>query len=606
MRRHMNTNFGAKANNLIKLKDAGFSVPEFYAVSANDLKVFSFQEIANKAHKDIGAVSYAVRSSALIEDSKEESFAGQFSTKLAVQPEDLVAAMEALVWNAKNILGSIDEFGLIIQKFIEPDVAGVVFTRDPQGNRELTLEFVRGRGENLVSGKKNPKTLYFYRNSTLWDVEYLDVIQKSIEIELLFGFPQDIEWCQKEGRLWILQSRPITTITKEQNKINEFLDKELPNERFFYEKNLITEVAPSPTELTWELLNKLYEKQGPVDLVYKKHNIEFQDTNFLLRIGGQLYVDKEKELHSLFPAMTFLHDKQYRKTFGSFSGFWTSYKNMKAIRKLSFDCEKSFLDVQDAINFYSSQNDLEKSIKEFLQVYEIVFEINLGAADAIGKLSQILPADMQVSDALSLNIKLTDNWLLTPPQGLLGNSLEVYDSTEFTCADYIGSGHGESDKYSRFRDEIANAQKWQLLREYGRWLMLSHINGIKKFAKGEGKYRKVFPYELPARLYLSRVTSISKSLGLSSGIAWGRLVTKDDIEKISGQKILFSECFTPDLVEMFDKINGIVTHRGGLLSHAAIVARESGIPVILNEKISRSMIGKNIEINGGTGSFVVR
>jgi len=83
----------------------------------------------------------------------------------------------------------------------------------------------------------------------------------------------------------------------------------------------------------------------------------------------------------------------------------------------------------------------------------------------------------------------------------------------------------------------------------------------------------------------------------------GQLVGPEDLTK--GSNILFVKILSPDLVNYFDKVNGIISEEGGMLSHLAIMAREKGLPVIVNVQLSNTncKIGDIVEINGSTGQI---
>ncbi len=203
---------------------------------------------------------WAVRSSAVSEDLPGASFAGQQDTYLNVKPED-VAEMARMCWGSywneraiayRHNVG-IPQMGsgiaVVIQSMVNASSSGVMFTSDPvSGNPgSIIIESSWGLGEAIVSGivspdrflldksslkisekKINKKTKAIYlsgktpvaiegpkQNSTsITDNEAKDLASLGISIESHFGSPQDIEWSIDGGHLFILQSRPITTIGK--------------------------------------------------------------------------------------------------------------------------------------------------------------------------------------------------------------------------------------------------------------------------------------------------------------------------------------------------------------------------------------------------------
>jgi phosphohistidine swiveling domain-containing protein len=232
-----NASYGPKADNLKQLEAAGFNVPGFYVIPADKKSDISS---ANAKHKlqsdfekwiekhDISAV--AVRSSSTQEDSKAQSFAGQFKTVLDVrESDDFIVALKEVFGSKQSEVYSNKSGAIhvIVQQFIEPDISGVVFSINPaNGNNELVINAASGRGTNVVEGQQAEQ--YFvnrldpsnytrksdYQNSaTLTETQIQALTSMTLKAELLFRVPQDIEWAIKGDTLYILQARPITQIS---------------------------------------------------------------------------------------------------------------------------------------------------------------------------------------------------------------------------------------------------------------------------------------------------------------------------------------------------------------------------------------------------------
>ena len=157
-----------KSKNLYELISLGLSVPKFECIDAKTLKENTddsgkispskLKELVRQIDTSLGCKFYAVRSNALIEDSQSESFAGQFQTEVNVKSEDMAAAIARIVSHAfKFLSGSIEKFSIIVQQYIEADIAGVCFTRNPKGGREMLIEYHHGIGEDLVGGRVKPE-----------------------------------------------------------------------------------------------------------------------------------------------------------------------------------------------------------------------------------------------------------------------------------------------------------------------------------------------------------------------------------------------------------------------------------------------------------------
>ncbi|MFD9944832.1 PEP/pyruvate-binding domain-containing protein [Nonomuraea sp. NPDC059023] len=180
------------------------------------------------------APAVAVRSSATTEDLPEASFAGQHDTYLDVRGVgkvlDAVRRCWASLWSDRAVLyraaNGVDqreaEIAVVVQVMVEARHAGVLFTVDPMSERrtEMVVEAVAGLGEGLVSGtvrpdqyRIGPGAVSVRGSGELSRAQLRELWALGRCLEELFGSPQDIEWAyDTSGRLWITQSRPITTL----------------------------------------------------------------------------------------------------------------------------------------------------------------------------------------------------------------------------------------------------------------------------------------------------------------------------------------------------------------------------------------------------------
>ena len=252
---------GGKGANLGELRRAGFPVPDgfvittaAYALAAEAAGVTGesaatarvrlaaspvpagIADAIRQAYRGLGASAVAVRSSATAEDLPDASFAGQQDTILGVQGDD--ALMDAVrkcwasLWNERAVTyratHDVPARGLglavVVQRMVEAQSAGVLFTADPitGRRRRATIEAVRGLGEQLVSGAVNPDhfvvetrsgAVLERRGDILNDAQLRELATVGERIECHFGRPQDIEWAYgNDGKLWVVQSRDITTL----------------------------------------------------------------------------------------------------------------------------------------------------------------------------------------------------------------------------------------------------------------------------------------------------------------------------------------------------------------------------------------------------------
>ncbi|MCO8269943.1 PEP-utilizing enzyme [Actinoplanes sp. TRM 88003] len=202
---------GGKAANLGELLRAGERVPPGFCLPAEVTDLPKGQIIA--AYDRLGGGPVAVRSSATVEDAPGASYAGMFDTVLDVHgPEALLAAIEACRASASNAHaaayapGEI-HMGVVVQRMVPAERAGVLFTANPlTGCRtEMLVESAPGPGSTVVDGHTDVDRHVLTSADPLWAVGQ--------RLQALFGSPQDVEWAVDEhGELWILQSRPITTL----------------------------------------------------------------------------------------------------------------------------------------------------------------------------------------------------------------------------------------------------------------------------------------------------------------------------------------------------------------------------------------------------------
>lgn len=262
--------FGGKASTLGRLTQAAFPVPSGVALSS-DVYLRHVTALADERQADVPFKQWAagvrerilnepipketvevvrhaalalpavndgwiVRSSAVGEDSASDSFAGQLDSFTDIAPSGFAEAIRsvwasawsprALEYRERRGLIRVSDLpvGVLIQEFIEPDWAGVLFTTAPTpGATETLVEAVPGRGEALVSGTVNPSR-YWLDSAGLVeqvDAEDSEALDRSVLGELhaigrrlaeTLGGPQDIEWALSGSTLYVVQSRPITTI----------------------------------------------------------------------------------------------------------------------------------------------------------------------------------------------------------------------------------------------------------------------------------------------------------------------------------------------------------------------------------------------------------
>ncbi|HVO77859.1 MAG TPA: phosphoenolpyruvate synthase, partial [Methanomassiliicoccales archaeon] len=203
----------------------------------------------------------AVRSSATAEDLPTASFAGQQETYLNVSdPDDLIDKVKkcwsslftprAIAYrDSKGFEHTKVKLAVVVQKMVNSDVAGIMFTVDPNSELpHIIVEAGYGLGETIVGGQVTPDTYVVDKFHTkiinkiiskqtwklvrgktgetvradvepamaneqkLTDEQILEIADVGNQIELHYNKPMDIEWCLEDGDFYVVQARPVTTL----------------------------------------------------------------------------------------------------------------------------------------------------------------------------------------------------------------------------------------------------------------------------------------------------------------------------------------------------------------------------------------------------------
>ncbi|MGD1107909.1 MAG: PEP/pyruvate-binding domain-containing protein [Terracidiphilus sp.] len=249
-------------------------------------------QLIRQRYGELGAdVPVAVRSSATAEDLPDMSFAGQLDSYLNVlggdEVLDAVKRCWASLWTGRAIgyrqrQGIKPEdvgMGVVVQQLVAAEVAGVVFTANPvTGARdELMINAGWGLGEAIVSGRVTPDTIVVNKQTgailsqeiaskdvmtvrlnlgtreeavpagkrqqaALEPAQVAELARLGVKIEQLYGQPMDIEWAMCDGRIFIVQARPVTALPE----ARAALDWTVPRKGGRYMRTSVAELLPEP------------------------------------------------------------------------------------------------------------------------------------------------------------------------------------------------------------------------------------------------------------------------------------------------------------------------------------------------------------------------
>lgn len=304
---------GGKARALAALLEGGLPIPEWFVVlpsaftasAAPPLREALAQrgetdaaeltlpaiEVAPEVRAELEAALartgdaqtlFAVRSSATGEDSASASFAGQLESFLHV-PREAVAARVTDVWKSgfsarlasyRRSRGAAltgEAPAVIVQRMIQGEASGVAFSADPVSARRAraVVAAVPGLATALVGGEADADTWWVDRAArivghtarggegagsaaaVIEEPLVLRVAELARQAERFFGVPQDIEWTFADGRLYLLQSRPITTLAERADPDG--------TPALWDNSNIIESYSGITTPLTFSFARRAYE-----------------------------------------------------------------------------------------------------------------------------------------------------------------------------------------------------------------------------------------------------------------------------------------------------------------------------------------------------------
>ena len=267
---------GNKACRLARLAGSGFNVPDFFVVTPEASSINDMCAEISAAMRRIGAADacVAVRSSSIEEDGEQSSFAGQLDSYLNVTGADVAIRIAGVRRSAYSdrirsyrqshgVDGDIRPPAVIVQRMVDAEVSGVAFAADPiTGNRDMAVvAATTGLGENLVGGGVQGDTWRIAKRSrivgrdvvgqaVLRDRQVKRIVKLVRQVSAFFEQPQDIEWAICGGRICLLQSRDITTLSS---------NSEPAGYALWDNSNIVESYGGVTTPLTFSVARSAYE-----------------------------------------------------------------------------------------------------------------------------------------------------------------------------------------------------------------------------------------------------------------------------------------------------------------------------------------------------------
>ncbi len=367
---------GCKAFNLGLLAGIDLPVPRGFVVTTTAFKASTrspggeikirgeLGEQIIAAYRARGFRNVAVRSSAILEDLPQASFAGIYVSRLNVtSEEELLQAVEACyrsLWapvsdsyrTSLHVEASGGGMAVIVQEMIEAEAGGVIYTCDPVtvGSDELLINSVFGLSEPLLSGQVSGDLYRVDRNGgliqkrisekplmltahgevplprnrqgrpSLTPEQIRRLVQHAKAIEAFFGSAQDIEFAVTQEGIAILQARPITVgkesldveieryrqkeIERLRKRISKLRQKgKLTTHEAVFSSSNIAELLPTPTPMSFGIFSYIFADDGGIQLGRRQLGYVLGDETsegLFELICGHPYVNLELDARTFF------------------------------------------------------------------------------------------------------------------------------------------------------------------------------------------------------------------------------------------------------------------------------------------------------------------
>jgi len=606
--------FGGKAANLAKMLRAGLPVPNGLAVELNafeksgKLKDETVQEInklltTNKL--------YAVRSSALAEDAEGASWAGQFETFLDTKSADIVSKIEECHNSTKTRAKAYASdkgkntfnIAVVVQEMIKPEYAGVLFTKEPvSGADKLVTEYIKGIGEELVSGRADPSRLVLTSGekiNTPFDANILaDLAHR---VENLFGSPQDIEWAWADGKMWLVQARPITT-TQGEGK-GYYLGE--PDELFYWGPSRAKPMYMDDFMSAAEHFFILAASDPSLPTPPK--------TLVLFCRGKMVWLSNSDHFNNFTESIFLAYEKRNRLD----KDIWCWQKATKNNNDIKEAWDHTLF---AEFSLYGAESVLIKKLRRF----DVITRQKIWGAFTspdnstfLDRIDKELLKTHSPDDAAKKYPWIEDGYNGTSDKAInyFTERLKILERNPGNRTEQKQDRKALAKKFSLTTDEIRALNLARELADFmdkrKAWMMQTRRSIIKttgNFQNGwfynEGQSSTLDAKtadELWERYVDFKVSSaVVKGIVASNG---GRHFINGEVSVIFGptdtvadDRILVVPSTSPSYVPLMRKARALVTDHGGMMSHAAIVAREFGLPCIVGTKQATKVLQDNDKV----------
>ena len=571
------------------------------------------QELPEELKKDIlasfktlGAEYVAVRSSATAEDGAEHAWAGQLDTYLNTTEDELLTNVKrcwaslftprAIFYRFEKGLASTHiSVAVVIQKMVESEYSGIAFSVHPvtEDRNQMIIEAGYGLGEAIVSGQVTPDSYVItkslreildvsiseqsralYRSSgggnewrelgekgkeqVLSKEQILELGEIIIRIENHYGFPCDIEWAYEGGKFYITQSRPITTLSGD-----TALKVEAPFHKYSdWSKNWESQFSLLACNIGLKVYLTFQQVFGASLIPVVVHKRGYSSC---------FYVDQQLDAFTDQLWNLYLEDTTLLDTWieGAKRGSNQLAEIIKEENPLSvlgdfMQCVDAFggpnFAVREVTNRLNSENnaaEVEKvtEYRKYTELYYYNMDVYLD------KIVNLVTNKTGYEKELVQSLTLPEFFSYTQTN-LLPNKELLRSRYERSVAWFVD---GVFTYYDGDFEEASSIL-------HGTYDGSGTFKGVKAYGgKVKGRVKKITTYDVSVT--------------------------------IEPDEILVTGMTDPRFIHLMYTARGFITDAGGMLSHAAIVARELKKPCIVGTKVATKVLetGDLVEIDADSG-----
>ncbi|HYP23795.1 MAG TPA: PEP/pyruvate-binding domain-containing protein [Actinomycetota bacterium] len=656
---------GAKAANLARAMQGGFTVLDGFVVTVEGTQVFSTQR-ARQTGRDLekllkkrwaalsaeGTRPLVVRSSSSAEDGHDSAMAGMFTSVLDVVTwADFRRAMQTVVESAR-IIDLVDEtetfapMAVLVQPQLAPQWGGVLFGVDPVTGRadHLVVAAIEGRPDALVSGTVEGHRYVLTHSGRVVERSDPGGLSKPVLKRLTklaeraaghFGGAQDVEWALLDDELIMLQSRPVTAVADPRSAVGPVLGPGPVAETF------PQPLSPLESDLWVEPLRTAIAEVLVLTGAASKKTLSRSPV--VTTVGGRVAADLK--LLGAFPGKkTFFETIDPRPPSRRLAAAWRTGRLRAALPSIAAAIVDKVDDDLAAVPELATLDNgelvevLRRSRQALvaLHAHEVMFGLladeqytvtaaSLGLRHLAGARTEGL-ADADI-------VAMRPEVLALVPPSIFGD----------------GTLPETGSLLPRSQEDGALPQR-EALRLRARWVQELSALVVRLLADRLHEGGRVADRAAVGELTLDEVETAASLGALPSGIcdrrhepgpalpAAFRLTNAGDVvvfrprkQKKSGSagtgasagrgegivhsgdgvpekgQVLVVSTLDPDLATLLPRLGGLVAETGSVLSHLAIMAREYGVPTVVGvpDAVTRFPAGARVSVDGTTGEVTL-